>query len=98
MSKLGVWQFYNGNEWVIGVNAEHRRETEKVLIPTCDLYTIDHAEALAKLLEISKCPNSECLEGAIPHQIGDGTEWTVEQCQWCDETINALLAYKEGVK
>lgn len=46
-------------------------------------------EKLVELLRIAKCPNSECQDGAIPHQVGE-QEWEAEQCQWCDEKKQAL--------
>ncbi|MBU0538886.1 MAG: hypothetical protein KKF24_13395 [Gammaproteobacteria bacterium] len=61
------------------------------------LYTADHAGELAKLLAISVCPNTDCIDGAIPHQISDN-EWDAEQCQWCDEKTKALNNYRETNK
>jgi len=49
------------------------------------------------LLEISKCPNSECDgNGAIPKQINED-EWLADQCQWCHEreqTLDKLKNYE----
>lgn len=37
-----------------------------------------------KLLELARCPDTDCMDGAIPHQIGEN-EWEAQQCQWCCE-------------
>ena len=41
-----------------------------------------------KLLEVARCPNTDCIDGAIPHQVGE-QEWEAEQCQWCYEREQA---------
>jgi hypothetical protein len=57
----------------------------------------DHAGDLARLLEISVCPNTACTDGCIAHQIADN-EWEAEQCQWCYEKNTALTNYREATK
>ena len=53
-------------------------------------FAADTVQVSRKFLEVARCPNIHCTDGAIPHQIGDG-EWGIQQCQWCDER-KALLA------
>ena len=41
-------------------------------------------EKLLALLNAAECPDPNCLDGSIPHQINEN-EWDAEQCQWCYE-------------
>jgi hypothetical protein len=45
---------------------------------------------LESLLRVAKCPNSDCIDGAIPHGPYPDGNWEAEQCQWCYEK-EALL-------
>jgi hypothetical protein len=45
---------------------------------------------LETLLKVARCPNSQCIDGAIPHGPDPNGEWEAEQCQWCAE-YNALM-------
>ena len=46
-------------------------------------------EQLKRLLKYAVCPDSNCCNGSIPHQVAEG-EWEAEQCQWCYERDQAL--------
>lgn len=41
-------------------------------------------KSMRTLLSVARCPDENCVDGAIPHQIGDD-EWEQLQCQWCHE-------------
>lgn len=55
--------------------------------------TQEENKGLRTLLEIARCPNASCIDGAIPHGPDPDGNWEAEQCQWCDERQQAL---KEG--
>ena len=44
---------------------------------------------LERLLAISKCPDENCKDGVIPHQIAED-DWESQQCQFCYEREQAL--------
>jgi len=44
---------------------------------------------LRGLLEVARCPNGDCIDGRIAHQISDD-EWEAVQCQWCHERTMLL--------
>lgn len=55
----------------------------------------DRIEQLEALLRHARCPNKDCIDGAIAIQVQannrDGWDYGLEHCQWCDER-KALLA------
>lgn len=42
-------------------------------------------EQVKGLVEVARCPNLQCIEGAIPHRSAPGSDLEWEQCQWCAE-------------
>lgn len=63
------------------------------VIKTSELQALkDEREKLKGLLKIAKCPNTDCKDGAIPHQL-TADNWIAEQCQWCYEK-DELLKYQ----
>lgn len=50
----------------------------------CQDSLLSTIEQLQALLKISHCPNENCLDGSIPHQISE-KDWEAEQCQFCFE-------------
>lgn len=71
-----------------GLIVHLRQDTSGVSEATARL--ISAAPELFFLLEKAACPNARCVDGSIPHQVGDN-EWEAEQCQWCDEREKALF-------
>ena len=59
---------------------------------------IEELDLAVGLLEVARCPNENCMEGTIPHQV-DENEWEPEQCQWCherDQLIKKKTECKHG--
>lgn len=49
----------------------------------------ERVRELEGLLKVARCPDSDCTNGVIPHQV-DEDEWEAQQCQWCYEREHAL--------
>jgi len=50
---------------------------------------LDEIGLAQRLLEVARCPDDDCTDGVIPHQVGDN-EWEAQQCQWCYEREHFL--------
>ena len=59
------------------------------------MQSTDTVQVSRTWLEAAKCPNTQCTDGVVPHQVGDH-EWEAEQCQWCDERKALLAQETEG--
>lgn len=68
VSRITVEEYIDGTPTVDSMLRELKRHTDKAV----------------ELLKISKCPDVECVDGAIPTQIGE-MEWSATQCQFCAE-------------
>lgn len=73
-------------------NAELKHDIEQHISIASDLAT-ENAELLG-LLCVSRCPNENCIDGAIPNQVGE-QEWEAQQCQWCFERDLALTTQEK---
>lgn len=51
-----------------------------------------------ELLRVARCPNTSCVDGAIPSGPDPDGNWSAEQCQWCYERNKALDASREPVE
>lgn len=50
---------------------------------------MDVVARLRALLNVAKCPDSNCVDGSIARQVAAG-EWEQEQCQFCYERNDLL--------
>lgn len=60
----------------------------------CSFASSAIAPNVIELLRVAQCPACDG-SGAIPHQIGEG-DWELQQCQWCDERQQAVVALSDG--
>lgn len=48
---------------------------------------------LMELLKVARCPDADCSDGVIPHQV-PSDDWGAERCQWCYERDIAIANEK----
>jgi hypothetical protein len=54
--------------------------------------TFTEWKQLRTLIAVARCPDENCVDGAIPVQVGED-EFEAQQCQWCYERAGILYGY-----
>jgi len=80
--------YYSGWERAHGGNGFIKFDNSGLLSEIQSLTS--ERDRLRELLKIARCPNTSCVDGAIPHGPYSDGSWEAEQCQWCDERSTAL--------
>ena len=65
---------------------------EAISVPHCPICMQATIERLRELLKVARCPDEDCIDGAVPHGPTPDGHWEACQCQWCDERKTTLEA------